>query len=104
VRATNTTSSCTSSLAAFDIEDQTNPPSVTSAQIVANTNCAGAVPNGSIRIEIDGGVPPVTDYAINWFVGMTTVTPLVPTVAGPLSAVSTAKRLSTCRPASTRLK
>ena len=40
-----------------------------------NTQCTGAVPNGSITIEIDGGASPA-NYLIEWFEGNTIGVPL----------------------------
>ena len=80
VMATNIVSNCATTLNEFEIDDLTADPIIAAATLVPNTNCLGATPNGSVTIQIDGGISPVTDYTISWFAGATPVTPLVPTI------------------------
>ena len=62
VVATNTTSLCSSSVALFTVNDVSVTPVITQNTITNNTNCTGAPSNGSITIDVNGGVPSATDY------------------------------------------
>ena len=62
VVATNTTSLCSSSVALFTVNDVSVTPVITQNTITNNTNCTGAPSNGSITIDVNGGVPAATDY------------------------------------------
>ncbi len=66
VSATNTVSNCATSLTQFKVDDKTVSPAV-AATIVDNTFCAGATPNGTITLDINGGVDPLGDFFIEWF-------------------------------------
>src|SRR5690606_5447023 len=65
VRARNTTSNCFSSITTFTVDDLSTPPVITLNTIANNTHCT--TPNGEIVIDVDGGVPAVTDYTVAWF-------------------------------------
>ena len=80
VQATDTATNCASGLTGFNILDITVNPIISLTASTQNTNCTGALPNGSISIDVDNGVPPITDYAISWFVVTGTVDPLLPNV------------------------
>src|SRR6185503_530914 len=69
VVATNTTSLCSSSVALFTINDVSTTPVIAPNTITNNTNCTGAPSNGSITIDVNGGVPAITDYTIKWYNG-----------------------------------
>ena len=64
VRAFNTVSLCTSANTFFQINDSTQNPVITD-NIIANSNCVGINPNGSITIDIDAGAA-TTGYNIAW--------------------------------------
>jgi len=72
VKATNTASNCTSPLVQFTIQDVSVAPVITQNTLIDNTNCSGAPANGSITINVDGAVPAVTDYTIQWYTGVGT--------------------------------
>ncbi|MDH5250489.1 MAG: gliding motility-associated C-terminal domain-containing protein [Cyclobacteriaceae bacterium] len=76
VVATNTASACTSLVTPFTINDVSVPPAITQNSLVDNTNCAGAAANGSITIDVDGGAPAITDFAIQWYTGVGTASPI----------------------------
>ena len=55
-------------------------PAVALFASVDNTHCTGVAPNGSMTVQINGGLNPVTDFTIEWFEGNGTSTPLGTTV------------------------
>ena len=67
VVATNTTSLCTSPVTLFTVNDVSVTPAITQNTIINNTNCSGATPNGSITIDVDGGVPAAVNFEIQWY-------------------------------------
>ena len=77
VVATNTTSLCISSVGLFTVNDVSVTPVITQNTIINNTNCTGASSNGSITIDVNGGVPSATDYTIKWYTGIGTSSPIV---------------------------
>ena len=77
VVATNTTSLCSSSVALFTVNDVSVTPVITQNTIINNTNCTGAPSNGSITIDVNGGVPSATDFTIQWYSGTGTSSPIV---------------------------
>ncbi|HEX7762684.1 MAG TPA: hypothetical protein VF433_03640, partial [Cellvibrio sp.] len=66
VRATNTISNCSTPLTQFEVDDLTVPPAKDGV-VTNNTFCAGATPNGTITLDINGGVDPLADFTIEWF-------------------------------------
>lgn len=76
VRATSLTSSCVSPVTGFTINDAQVVPAIGSSVIVNNTNCTGASPNGSVMIQLNGGIDPITDFTIEWFEGSGTAVAL----------------------------
>ena len=85
VVATNTTSLCSSSVALFTVNDVSVTPVITQNTITNNTNCTGAPSNGSITIDVNGGVPSATDYTIQWYSGIGTSSPIVGATTATLS-------------------
>ena len=77
VAVTNTTSLCTSSVTLFTVNDVSVTPAITQNTLINNTNCSGAASNGSITIDVDGGVPAITDFTIQWYTGIGTTNPIV---------------------------
>ena len=77
VVATNTTSLCSSSVTLFTVNDVSVTPVITQNTITNNTNCTGAPSNGSITIDVNGGVPSATDFTIQWYSGIGTSSPIV---------------------------
>ena len=88
VVATNTTSLCSSSVTLFTVNDVSVTPVITQNTIINNTNCSGAASNGSITIDVDGGVPAVTDFTIQWYSGIGTSSPIVGATTETLSNLS----------------
>ena len=76
VKATNTTSNCASPLVQFTVNDVSVTPVITQNTITNNTNCTGASSNGSITIDVNGGVPSATDFTIQWYSGIGTSSPI----------------------------
>lgn len=72
---------CESVPVIVEILKNTTDPVVTASTINTNTNCAGAVSNGSVQLNIDGGAP-LTDYSYTWFEGQTTGDPALGTTPG----------------------
>ncbi|WP_276373350.1 hypothetical protein, partial [Chryseolinea sp. H1M3-3] len=85
VVATNTTSLCSSAAMVFTVDDASVTPSITQNSITANTNCSGASPNGSITIDVNGGVPAATDYTIQWYSGIGTSSAIAGATTATLS-------------------
>src|SRR5690606_9045521 len=77
VKAINTTSNCASPLVQFTVDDVSVTPAITQNTLTDNTNCSGATPNGSITIDVNGGVPAATDFTIQWYNGIGTSSPIV---------------------------
>ena len=61
----------------FTVNDVSVTPAITQNTITNNANCSGATPNGSITIDVDGGVPAATDFTIQWYTGVGTSSPIV---------------------------
>ena len=88
VKATNTTTNCTSAITTFTINDTHVNPAVTAATTVNNTNCTGATPNGSVTINIGGVAPVAGQHNIEWFEGNGTTVTLGTTVGSVAGAVN----------------
>ena len=88
VKATNTTTNCSSAITTFTINDTHVNPAVTAATTVNNTNCTGATPNGSITINIGGVAPVAGQHNIEWFEGNGTTVTLGTTVGSVAGAVN----------------
>ena len=85
VVATNTTSLCSSSVTLFTVNDVSVTPVITQNTITNNTNCTGATSNGSITIDVDGGVPAATDFTIQWYTWHRNSSPIVGATTATLS-------------------
>ena len=85
VVATNTTSQCSSSVTLFTVNDVSVTPVITQNTITNNTNCTGAPSNGSITIDVNGGVPSATDFTIQWYSGIGTSTAIAAATTATLS-------------------
>ncbi|MEJ7646246.1 MAG: gliding motility-associated C-terminal domain-containing protein [Chryseolinea sp.] len=87
VQATNTTSSCSSSLAPFTVDDISVKPLITISANVDNTNCSGVSGNGSMSINVNGAAPLATDFNIQWFSGIGTGSPITGATTATLSGL-----------------
>ena len=105
VVATNTTSLCTSLATLFTVNDVSVTPVITQNTLINNTNCSGAASNGSITIDVNGGVPAVTDFTIQWYTGVGTASPIVgattPTLSNLAAGDYTVKVIDILSPGST---
>jgi gliding motility-associated-like protein len=87
VQASNASSSCSSSLTPFTIEDNSVTPVVTINTLADNTNCSGASPNGAISVFVNGAAPAATDFAIQWYNGTGITSPIAGATSSTLSAL-----------------
>ncbi|HKZ37668.1 MAG TPA: gliding motility-associated C-terminal domain-containing protein, partial [Chryseolinea sp.] len=69
----------------FTVNDVSVTPVITQNALINNTNCTGAASNGSITIDVDGGVPAPADFDIQWYSGTGTTSAIVGATAPTLA-------------------